>query len=102
MDGLDELLHRIDNLTKKVEKASKESISISFDELFPTSFMKKYTSYNSIDSFLKDVGIENQTEFKNFPETILDKYVVQNTKFSSWEAMHKKAVEEYTSKFFSL
>lgn len=103
MDGLDELLHSINNLTKKVEKAaSKDSISISFDKLFSTSFMKKYTTYSSIDLFLKDIGVENQQEFEELPETILDKHVVQNSKFNSWEAMHEKALKEYASKFFSL
>lgn len=102
MEGLDQFADKIDNLTKKFEKASKDPILVNFDELFSTSFMKKYTSYNSISSFLKDIGVKNQTEFENLPETILDKHVVQNTKFSSWQAMLNKAGEEYISKFLTL
>ena len=81
-----------DSLTR----LSTES-EIPFSKLFHVQFMKKYTSVTSFEDFLKlgDFHVESAEEFANIPVDRFDKFVQENSRFSSWLDMCGTATEEY-------
>lgn len=91
-------VHGINKLSKKIDKLIDNAKSIEgenhvkFDELFPPSFMCKYTSFKTIDEFEE----KSNFDFKNMediPENELDHFVNSNTTFSSWKDMLTTASE---------
>lgn len=69
--------------------------NISFDDIFPREFMKKYTRFRSFKQFLQssDFHIFTAEDLTQIPDDMLDSYVRRVTKFESWEAMLLKATE---------
>ena len=70
--------------------------------LFPKSFMKKYTKYENILDFLNAGNIlpENTDEitfdlFKKIQGFKLDQYIKNNTKFKNWDEMFDTATGRY-------
>jgi hypothetical protein len=94
MMAYNDLNKLLKDLEKKVQEASGE---VSFPELFNPNFMTTFTNFSSIDEFLKKSPFEvhSQEDFENIDTGELDKYVAENTKFSSWEEMKSKAGEMY-------
>lgn len=90
--GLKKLQKNLNDLSKKKE--------ISFGELFPPSFMRRYTRASSIDEFVQKCGFKVETieDFKAIPDEDFDTYVKESTVFSSWKEMEEKAYEEYIRK----
>lgn len=89
----------INSLIKR--ETDRISGNIPFHTLFSSDFMKVYTNFNSISELLTQGGYENADSVKEI-EAILDdkfdKYIEDNTKFSFWNEMYKKAGQEYVSK----
>ncbi len=54
-------------------------VQVSFEDLFNTSFMRKYTKYRSFEKFLLGGGfhIEIQQDFEDLPEENMDAHVVK-------------------------
>lgn len=75
-------------------------VQVSFEDLFNTSFMRKYTKYRSFEKFLLGGGfhIEIQQDFEDLPEENMDAHVVKNTRFSSWKEMLDVATDTYVRK----
>ncbi|WP_195617352.1 hypothetical protein [Clostridium paraputrificum] len=95
--GLDEFQKQL----KQMEKAARDlenTHSVSFDELFKSSFMRKYTNFSNFDEFLKagNFIVNSQEDFEAIPDNEMDLHVNKTTSFSSWENMLSKAGEEYT------
>ena len=90
--GLEKLQKNLKALSKKKE--------ISFGELFPPDFMRRYTHASSIDDFISECGFKVETieDFKAIPDDAFDAYVKSSTVFSSWREMEEKAHEEYIRK----
>ncbi len=86
----------MDELIKKIESSEGE---VPLDELFDSTFMKRYTLFSSIEEFLNegDWGIESQEDFERIPENDIDmdEYVRKNTKFKSWDHMMAVASESW-------
>lgn len=57
-------------------------------------FMKSFTKSSNFDEFVLKSGFTLK-EFKLKPNKDLDKYICENTKFSSWQDMLNKAGAEY-------
>lgn len=96
IQGLDEFQKNL----KRMEKAAKNlgnTHSVSFDELFKSSFMRKYTNFSNFDEFLEagNFIVNSQEDFEAIPDSEMDSHVSKTTKFSSWEKMLSKAGEEY-------
>ncbi|AYW46750.1 hypothetical protein LQF60_03100 [Tetragenococcus koreensis] len=74
----------------------KKNIKVKLSDLFTSKFMKKYTKFNSIDSFVHnyDSSVTAKT-FKPTNNREFDKYVSHHSKFKNWNEMYKKAGEEY-------
>lgn len=93
LDDLQKSLRRMEQNAKKLNGTQK----ISFDKLFTSAFMRKYTHYSSIDALLKAGGFQASTneEFESIPEKELDAHIAKCTKFKSWKAMLDEATEQY-------
>ncbi len=52
--GLDELQKKLKNLQLDIEKLSGKQ-KVFFKNLFPTSFMRKFTQFSSIDEMINRV-----------------------------------------------
>ena len=99
ISGLEELQKRLEDLDKGAERLDGEH-KVPFNEIFPPSFMKQYTTFKSIEKMLKASGytIESAEDFDAIPDTAWDSFVRQRTKFDSWSDMIAKAGEEWTAK----
>lgn len=93
-------LDKLEKQLKKMEKELSQTKSVSFEDLFTASFMKKYTSFSSMDELLDAGGfkIESQEDFEAIPEAEFDKHISANTKFDSWEEMLSEATSQYLVK----
>ena len=97
--GFDELEKQL----KQMEKAAKElekTKQVSFGELFTTSFMRKYTSFSTLDELFSTGGfkVESQEDFEAIPDDDLDKHIASSTKFNNWEDMLGEAASLYVAK----
>lgn len=74
--------------------------SISFSELFSYEFMSENTNFDSIQEFFQnaDIQVNNQEEFQELNERILDDAVVRFSQFSSWDEMLHEAGTTYVHK----
>lgn len=99
INGLDELQKELKNM-KQAARDLEGTSSVSFEELFNQSFMKKYTTCNSFEDFLElgNFVVESQDDFKAIPDEEFDTHVSDNTKFKNWEDMMGTAAEEYAAK----
>lgn len=95
-DDLEKQLKRMERAAKDLENTH----SVSFDELFLNSFMRKYTNFSNFDQFLSSGNfiVNSQEDFEAIPDNEIDLHVSKTTKFSSWEDMLGKATEEYALK----
>lgn len=94
--GFDKLEKQLKQMEKGARELSKTK-KISFSELFPSSFMQKYTSFSSMDELPDSSGfkVEPREDFEAIPEDEFDKHIAKNTHFSSWEDMLDKATSLY-------
>lgn len=97
--GLDKLEKQLKQMQKSAKELSQTK-QVSFDELFPTSFMQKYTSFSSMDELLAagDFKVETQEDFESIPDDEFDKHIISTTKFNSWENMLGEATSQYAAK----
>ena len=98
--GLDKLQKDIEKQIKNTERLNGEH-EVSFDELFPDSFMQKYTSFNNIDSF-EEKSTFNWKDIKNIPDNELDLFVNKNTSFTNWQEMLDTASQLWVNKQLKL
>lgn len=99
VSGLNELKKQL----KQLEKASKElsqTKQVSFKELFPRSFMEKYTSFSSMDE-LVDAGF-GDLDFESIPDDEFDKHISATTKFDNWDEMLGEASSQYAMRKLGL
>ena len=96
INGLNELQKELENLQKKVENLSG-SQNIPLKELLSNSFMKEYTSFNSISELFKASGfqINSIEDFDNIPSSELDRCTSKNTDFDSWQDIIREATNQY-------
>lgn len=97
--GLDKLEKQLKQMEKGAKELSKTK-HVSFEDLFSTSFMRKYTSFSSMDELLDagDFKVESQEDFEAIPDDEFDKYIAANTKFKNWEDMLSEATSQYAAK----
>ena len=101
--GLDKLEKQLKQMEKGARELSKTN-HVSFEELFPSSFMLKYTSFSSMDELINAGGfnVESQEDFEAIPDAEFDKHIAANTKFKNWEDMLGEATAQYTAKKLGL
>ncbi len=93
LKGFDKLEKQLKQMKKNAEELSRTE-NIPFSELFTTSFMRKYTSFSSIDELLSAGGF-NSEDLENNPTNEFDKHIEATTKFKNWENMLDEATSQY-------
>ncbi len=98
------LMKGLKDLERKLKQV-EEKHTISFEELFPPSFTRKYTDAKNMYEFIRNSGLipkdkENITQelFENIPDKEFDEHVKSHSRFNSWEEMQSAAVKEWTAK----
>ncbi|MGD6896117.1 hypothetical protein [Bacillus infantis] len=99
--------NQLSNELKKLQQNAKElegKQNIPLPELFPDSFMANNTRFSSIQEMFdkSPFKVESEEDFAAIPDAEWDKYVVENTNFSSWENMQEAGVKEWTAKKLGL
>ncbi|MBW9157236.1 hypothetical protein [Clostridium tagluense] len=95
--GFDELEKQFTQMQQGAKELT-DTESVSFEDLFPSSFMEEHTNFLSFNKFL-EAGkfiVNSQEDFEAIPDSELDSHVSKSTKFSSWEDMLGEATEEFT------
>lgn len=96
MDSTIKYLEKIQENLQKVEGTR----TYTFKEIFNDKFVSQHTKYSNISDFLEPSGIDfsSQESFKNSDIEKLDKYISENSDFSSWEEMKSAAAILITKK----
>ena len=73
---------------------------IPLAELFPPGFLTRYTQFTSLDQMFQASGYEvrSRDDFERIPDNRWDEFIVANTRFSSWEKMLGKAMEQWMAR----
>ena len=97
--GLDKLEKQLKQMEQDAKELSKTK-HVSFGELFPASFMRKYTSYSSMNELFDAGGfkVESKKDFEAIPDVEFDKHIAKSTRFKSWKDMLGEATSQYTAK----
>ncbi len=97
--GFDELRDKLEDLGAKGDELDGSN-EVSLPELFPETFMKKYTEFEDIEEFLEDSNfeIESNNEF----DDISDEFVNSNTQFNGTEEMLSKGAQLWTKRQLDL
>nr|DAD80039.1 MAG TPA: hypothetical protein [Siphoviridae sp. cti6f5] len=101
--SFEKLSKKLSKLTDNAKELEKTS-SIPFEDLLTSTFLKKYTSLDSLELFIKDSPFTdiNFSNFENINELELDNYVRTISSFSTWSDFIKTACSEYVrNKLFS-
>lgn len=74
--------------------------TITFGDIFPASFMRKYTKFTSLYELFEKGGFLNESDEIPDPldENELDKHISKNSRFYSWLGMVELSVKEYYEK----
>ena len=80
-------------LEKNLKKVAGRQ-NVSFDKLFPDSYIRKHSKFKNVDEFFSACGINTPNEFEEFPQKDLDKFVKDHTKFKNFEEMAAEATQE--------
>ncbi len=70
---------------------------VAFDDLFPPEFMRRHTSFPTIQAMADASGfkIESQQDIDAVPDADWDAFVRSRTRFQTWQDVQAKAGEEY-------
>lgn len=103
IEGFDELRDSLKDFERKARNL-RGTHAVSFDKLFPKSFMEKHTGFPSFDEFLKAGNfVVNSTEdFEAIPKDVWNQYVSHASDFTSWDDMLNQAINAYFSPVLSL
>lgn len=94
--GIDIEKSNVERRLKKMQDGARRidgENNVSFNELFNTTFMRKYTKFSSIDEMLdkSEFKIETNKDFESIDDNKWDEYVREVTTFQSWEEMKSEA-----------
>ncbi|MUG86896.1 hypothetical protein GNP92_11145 [Paenibacillus timonensis] len=94
--SMDELLKDLQGQRTMEEDPSH----ISLSSLFHESFMRKHSSHNSFEEFLEKGNFQAETheDINNINDELLNRHVVRETDFASWNSMLDTATKEYSEK----
>lgn len=97
--GFDKLQNRLKQMEKGIKELEGHN-HVSFDDLFTSEFMWKYTNFSSLDELLNagNFKVQSQEDFESIPENELDSHIASTTKFKSWENMLSEATSQYAIK----
>jgi hypothetical protein len=100
--GLKDIQRKLDELKRKAESASGQ---IPIEELLSTTFISKYSNFNSFSEMVEKSGLDPQSQEDwdlMFTSEDWNSFISNNTLFSSWEDMISTATGEHFQKHLGL
>ncbi len=91
LKGLKEFQRNLDKITKEVNTLNEQTLT--YEELFPPTFMTKYTQFKTIEDMVEQSPIRGEKK-EDFSSGEWNKFVKEKTSFQGWEEMLVKAEEE--------
>jgi len=97
-DGFDDAIDDLDELQENAQALEGET-EVPLDELFKDGFVRAHTDFDSLEAFFEASPwtVESDGDLEAIPDDEFDEYVDQHTRFGSFEAMQKKALEKWTA-----
>lgn len=95
LKGLKEFQQNLDKITKEANSLKEQTPT--YEELFPPTFMTKYTQFRTIEDMVEKSSIKGEKK-EDFSSGEWNKFVKEKTSFQSWEEMFAKAGEECLGK----
>jgi hypothetical protein len=97
--GLDDLRRKL----KELERTKK----VAFSELFPSTFLRKYTRFQSLTDMQKKAEAEGfsfrtEQEVEAIPSPEWEAFIKGHTRFRSWQEMLQTAGDEYAARKLGL
>lgn len=99
INGIDKLSKELSRLGDNAKKLSKKD-SVDFSELFNRKFLSKHSSFSSFEDLVdkSPFTINSNQDFEAIPDDEWEKFITENTDFSSWEDMKSEATQEWVAK----
>jgi hypothetical protein len=99
LHGFDQVSRKLRDLQRRAEKLDGLH-GVKFDELFPPSFMRRYSDFETIGAMVDASGfrVESADDFARIPDDEWDRFVASRTRFANWREMQDKAAAEWTGK----
>ncbi|CAH1218369.1 hypothetical protein PAECIP111893_04419 [Paenibacillus plantiphilus] len=86
-------------LLLQIERSIHNQVNggVKLQELFSEAFMKEHTEFKDIHSFFEGGSFEvnSAAELENINKTSLDRHVMENSIFTTWEKMKEAAGQAY-------
>ena len=97
-DGFDELSKKLENLQESAESIQGTQVPLS--ELLTPGFLAKHTRFLSEDEMFEASGfkVETAEDFEKIPDEEWDRFIEQNTPFTTWSDMLSAAGAEWAQK----
>lgn len=97
--GLDNLIKDLKKISDNAEKLSQKD-SVNLRELFNDQFISKNSSFTSLGDLLdkSPFVVKSEEDFLAIPDDEWEKFITENTNFSSWEKMQDAAHSEWLDK----
>ena len=97
INGFNELQDRLKQMQKGAEELSATK-EVTLTELFTDEFLRKHTDFQSFKDFDSQKIFETYKTIEEIPDDEMDTFIVDNSKFESWQVMIDTAASEYTIK----
>jgi len=97
-DGFDELSKKLEDLQESAESIQGTQVPLS--ELLTPGFLAKHTRFLSEDEMFEASGfkVETAEDFEKIPDEEWDRFIEQNTPFTTWSEMLSAAGAEWAQK----
>lgn len=95
IDGLDKTLNKLKRIEKNSKQIDGKKITVPLKELVNDQFVQKNTKFRNLDEMVEKSGYELE-DFGELKE--VDRFISQNSRFSSWEELRSKAISEWGMK----
>jgi hypothetical protein len=99
----DELVKELDRIAKATKKL-EGTHNVDYNILFTKKFLNRYSDFNSVSEMFSASGysVKDKADFNSIPKEYWNQFIIDNTRFSSWQKMLDKAVFEHTKKKLGL
>lgn len=99
MGSIDDTIKQLKRMQENLKKVDGTH-TYTFKELFNDEFVSQHTRFSNISDFLEPSGLDfsSQEAFRNIDTNALDKYISENSNFSSWEEMKSVAGKQIIEK----
>jgi hypothetical protein len=95
-NGFDNLSKKLNNMAKKAKELDGEH-EVKLVDLFDNKFMSTNTRFSSFNDFA-DASKFDWSDIEGIPEDELDKFIDQNSSFTSWDDMRTTASKNFVAK----